>query len=142
MTDNQINKFSQKVDRLNKIIKESEFKSNLSFAKAIKMSPSYLSEVLNGKKDAPKYLGLKLEKFLNVNVEWYETGNGPVYSQPKEKSNFNFANINELDGLRNLISEKDKTITALLDQIKSKEEIIDMLKEQIAGLKSRNKQTG
>ncbi|OOG19171.1 hypothetical protein BWD42_04275 [Sphingobacterium sp. CZ-UAM] len=140
MTYNQVNKNSQKIDRLLKIIKESEFKTNALFAKAIKMSPSYLSEVLNGKKEPPKYLGLKLEKFLNVNIDWWETGVGAVYLTPKDSSEFDFANTS--------FADKDKLILNLETQVaelrEDKKRLLKELEEykaKVSGLELELNQT-
>ncbi len=67
-----------KIVRIREIMNELGF-NNKEFAELIKMSPSYLSEVLSTKRPVPKYMGYKLSKFAKVNEPWYETGEGEMF---------------------------------------------------------------
>lgn len=87
----QQEKNSQKFQRLKEIISFFKFKNDTEFGKAIKMSKSYVSEILKSEK-APKTMGQKLEDHLGVSRKWYEEGEGQMLLETlgtqKENSTF------------------------------------------------------
>lgn len=74
MTDNQNDKISEKFARLKEVMHYFKFANDSEFAKAIKMSKSYVSEILKSERP-PKTMGQKLEDHLGVSRVWFETGN-------------------------------------------------------------------
>ena len=77
MTDNQGEKFSEKFVRLDEIRRHYNFKNDSEFAKAIKTSKSYFSEIKSSGK-IPKTMGQKLEDNLKVSRQWFESGEGEM----------------------------------------------------------------
>ena len=72
---NQEEKNSDKFVRLKEVIDYLNYKNDSEFAKAIKMSKSYISEILKSGK-VPKTMGQKLEDNLGVSRKWFEEGTG------------------------------------------------------------------
>jgi transcriptional regulator with XRE-family HTH domain len=72
MSDNQLQNNSQKIEKLKKVIKRSNLKNATALARALKLKPGYISEILNGKKMVPKTMGQKLEDELQVNRKWFD----------------------------------------------------------------------
>ncbi|MCX3266590.1 S24 family peptidase [Pedobacter agri] len=85
MTDNQEEKISEKFVKLDEIRRHYNFKNDSEFAKAIKTSKSYFSEIKSSGK-IPKTMGQKLEDNLRVSRQWFENGEGEMLL-PLEKSN-------------------------------------------------------
>ncbi|SMC52378.1 S24 family peptidase [Pedobacter nyackensis] len=86
MTDNQDNKNSEKFVRLMEVMAYFAFANNSEFAKTIKTSKSYISEILKSQVP-PKTMGQKLEDNLNVSRQWYETGEGEMLLSNKVQIN-------------------------------------------------------
>jgi len=90
----QEEKSSLKFVRLTEVISHFNFKNDSEFAKAIKMSKSYVSEILKSKKP-PKTMGQKLEDNLGVSRRWFDEGEGKMIP---EKSRSNAIDLGELPG--------------------------------------------
>lgn len=95
MIDNQDSKISEKFARLKEVILHFGFSNDSEFAKAIKTSKSYVSEILKSEKP-PKTMGQKLEDNLNVSRHWYETGEGSMVLNQINQSQNNAKPLHEV----------------------------------------------
>ncbi|NII81684.1 MULTISPECIES: helix-turn-helix transcriptional regulator [unclassified Pedobacter] len=77
MTDLKLDNFAQKFVKLNQIREHFDFKNDSEFAKAIKTSKSYFSEIKSSRK-IPKTMGQKLEDNLRVSRRWFENNEGEM----------------------------------------------------------------
>lgn len=69
----------EKIARIELLMELLGYKTVKEFAKAIKVSPSYLSEMLSGKKNISKILGQHIEDNLLVSRKWFDTGDGDIW---------------------------------------------------------------
>ena len=87
LPENQLEKNSQLLERIQQVKDTLGFKRDIELANAIKMSSSYLYEILLNKKKVPKTFGQKLEDNLNINRLWFETGEGEMIKANIVRSN-------------------------------------------------------
>lgn len=78
MIDNQHEKNSQKLIKLKKVIEITKL-NNKGFAERLEVSPSLISDILNGRKLVPKILGQKLEDTFGFNRKWFDLDEDEMY---------------------------------------------------------------
>ncbi|MEE1884170.1 LexA family transcriptional regulator [Pedobacter flavus] len=77
-------------ERLKILIKNSPYKTQKEFSEKIGMQSGSISDVLRAKNGlgVSKMLKQKLERILNVNIKWLETGEGTPYNTSLISNNF------------------------------------------------------
>lgn len=112
---------SVKIDRLINIIERSGLKTQKNFSEKVEISKTYLSEIINGKKLPPKHLGLLLKEKLNVSLDYWENGVGPIFNiLPDNKLKYSIRDI-----------DFDTDYSFLLSVSKSKLKELGVLNEYI-----------
>ncbi len=78
-------------ERLKIIIHQSPYKTQKEFSERIGMQSGSISDVLRAKNGlgVSNMLKQKLERFLNVNLNWLETGKGDLFNNGYNSSDYN-----------------------------------------------------
>lgn len=123
MNDEKVILDAAKMERLQRIIKESRQSQNW-VAKQSGLQSGNLSKMARGKQTITKQTIDKICKVLNVSLEWFEHGVGEMYccnkNEEKEeepKNEFGHLDVKalatEVEYLKRLVSDKDKEILFL-----------------------------
>lgn len=129
-------------ERIMQLVKELGFNKN-SFSKEIKLSGSaVLENIVAGRLSKPSYevINKILLAFDNVDAKWLITGKGSMFKpeEIKEINNVDLANEEEekyynCDNCKKkqlIINNQEQRIRDLMDMIKSKDKIIELLESK------------
>lgn len=118
--------------RIMQIIKDFNL-NKTSFAKKLKISQGYVSEITTGKKNIPPYLIRLISLTFNINEHWLLTGEGEMLE--RKPTTETPSSLNE--DARNLIAEMERYLTQNPHDITTCDNILHFLQNRnISLLKS------
>lgn len=109
------------------------------FASQMGKPRSIISELLNGKRTISElFVHEMITKFPQVNADWLLTGNGEMLKEETQPQNAVTEQPQEqgmVDKLLSLVESQSKTIEALTQLIKTKDERIEELLDELSARK-------
>lgn len=91
-----------------KEIRKSKKMTQAQFGNILCLSQNHISDLEKGKKNLTNRIINDLEKSLNVNKEWLETGVGKMFINPVDSLNIQDKEIKEFMNLYSQLDEKER----------------------------------